>query len=429
VIDGETLLERLSERPAGRELLELATDREDLELIGGATRDLLLGRTPRELDLVVAGDASTLAGEIGALLGLDAIANSSGSAGVTVHERFGTARVLWRGGRIDIAARRAERYPAPGALPQVSPGTPEQDLHRRDFTVNAIAVSLGGKDRGGLRTAPGALEDLAAGSLRVMHPRSFIDDPTRLLRLARYRVRLGFEPEPETAALAEAAIRERAMATVSGARIGAELRLALAEPDPVATLKALAGSDALAAVDQRLALNEPLARRALELLGGDRGSSEVLLLACLLGPISDGRDQDPGGAMRSVLDHLEFSASERDQAVRAALDAPALPARLQAARTPSQVREAAYHSSAEALALAGALAEREGLSEAAEAAHRWSSQVHQVRLLITGADLVEAGVAAGPEVGRRLELTLRRKLDGELAEGRDAELRAALEGS
>ncbi len=211
------MLRALAAQPGGPALLSLARDRDDLELVGGAVRDLLLGRSPRELDVVVAGDAAALARELASLLG----------ARTTAHERFGTAAVEWEQGRIDVAERRVESYPAPGALPQVRPGSAEEDLARRDFTVNAIAVELGGAREGQLHGAAHALEDLHAGLLRVLHERSFNDDPTRLLRLARYRARLGFDVEAHTAELAAQALAAGALATVSRARIGAELRLAL----------------------------------------------------------------------------------------------------------------------------------------------------------------------------------------------------------
>ncbi|HXM87457.1 MAG TPA: hypothetical protein VN889_07460, partial [Solirubrobacteraceae bacterium] len=239
IADGLTVLERLRELPAGRLLLELAAGRQDVELVGGAARDLLLGRSPRELDIVVDGPADAFAGRIAAIVDCRFAADDGSRCGVDRHERFGTASVAWQRGRIDVAARRAESYAAPGALPDVRGGTPDEDLQRRDFTVNAIAVALGGVRRAQLRTAPHALEDLAAGQLRVLHERSFVDDPTRLLRLARYRARLRFTAEEHTAALARKAIDAGALATISRARFGAELRLALAEDDPIAALQAL----------------------------------------------------------------------------------------------------------------------------------------------------------------------------------------------
>src|SRR5580704_11203737 len=114
---GEEVLAALAVQPGGPELLWLAREREDLALVGGAVRDLMLGRSPRELDVVVAGEGLSLAGVLAKLLG----------GSTTVHERFGTAVVEWQRGRVDLAERRAECYQAPGALPQVRPGTAEQD--------------------------------------------------------------------------------------------------------------------------------------------------------------------------------------------------------------------------------------------------------------------------------------------------------------
>jgi tRNA nucleotidyltransferase (CCA-adding enzyme) len=424
---GETVLERLRELPGGTQLLALAGGREDVELVGGAARDLLLGLKPRELDVVVDGDAAPFARDLALALDLPCSEDSDERFGTTSHERFGTALVWWEGGRVDVASRRAESYPAPGALPVVRAGTPEEDLRRRDFSVNAIAVPLGGRRKGELRAVAHALEDLAGGRLRVLHERSFLDDPTRLLRLARYLARLGFQVEQRTAALAAEALRSGALATVSGARIGAELRLALAEPDPPAAVAALADMGVLAALHPRLSIREPLARASLAILPED-GRPDLLLIACLLLDVTGSDGEGPERGMLGLLDELEFTAGDRDRAVRTALRAPALVGQLEAAQAPSQLREAAHAATLEAVALAGSLAEEQRLTGAAAAARLWLSELRHVRLQITGDDLLSAGIPAGPEVGRRQEAALRRKLNGELAEGRAAELSAAMEG-
>ncbi|MHB1539554.1 MAG: tRNA nucleotidyltransferase/poly(A) polymerase family protein, partial [Solirubrobacteraceae bacterium] len=264
---GALLLERLAALRGGAELLRLAREwdadgrererdarerdarepdareRQQVALVGGAVRDLLIERDPRELDVVLGADeqsfataAAAFAGELAARIG----------GQVRAHERFGTALVSARGVQIDVAARRAESYSRPGALPDVRPGGEQEDLSRRDFTVNAIALPLNGTAAGELRPAPHALADLEQRVLRVMHRGSFLDDPTRIVRLHRYAARLRFALETETARLAADALCAGALDTVSPARIGAELRLTLREPDVVATLAELQRGGVLA---------------------------------------------------------------------------------------------------------------------------------------------------------------------------------------
>src|SRR3954468_1981004 len=163
-------------------------------VVGGAVRDLLLGRRPVELDVVVEGDAHAVARRAAERLG----------GGVRVHDRFGTATVRCRGTALDGARARKESYPRPGALPDVRLGAGiEEDLARRDFTVNTLALRLAD---GRLAGRPGARDDLAAKLWRVLHDGSFADDPPRLLRLARYAARLGFGVEPRTGDLASEAV-------------------------------------------------------------------------------------------------------------------------------------------------------------------------------------------------------------------------------
>jgi tRNA nucleotidyltransferase (CCA-adding enzyme) len=424
VFSGQAVLDALRASPGGPELLELGARREDLALIGGAVRDLLLGRSPRELDVVVSRGGAALAHALAESL----TADGAESARTTLHERFGTAVLEWPGGRVDIATRRTESYPAGGALPEVRPGNAKEDLARRDFTVNALAVALGGEWSGGLLHAEHALEDLAAGRLRVLHERSFIDDPTRLLRLARYRARLGFEVEESTAKLAREALAGGALETVSRARIGAELRLALGEGDAVAALRSLQDLGVLAAIDPRLRFDAELAVAALELLAAGTvddeavGRADLLLLAVLLQPAPRTPEKSNEADIRILLDDLEFPAADQRAALEAALRADAIAEELAAARTASEVYAAASPTSLEGVALAGA----RGEEEAHEAAGWWLEHLRDVRLAITGDDLLAAGIPEGPEIGRRLQATLVLRLDGELAEGREAELRAAL---
>ena len=178
-VSPDDLLERLRELPGAQPLFDALADVPGVWIVGGAVRDALIGREPRDLDLVVEGDAAAAARR----LGEDAV----------LHDRFGTATAV---GEVNIAATRRERYERPGALPEVELGVPlREDLARRDFSVNALAVRLAD---GALEALPGALDDLAARRLRALHDRSFLDDPTRLLRLVRYGARLRFQIEEET---------------------------------------------------------------------------------------------------------------------------------------------------------------------------------------------------------------------------------------
>jgi len=418
VSESQIVLEGLRKLPGGPELLRLAENRDDVELVGGAVRDLLLRRMPRELDVVVT-DAAPFARDLAFSLGLHVRDSLKESPDATLYERFGTAIVEWDGAQIDIATRRTESYPAPGALPDVRDGSPEEDLARRDFTVNAIAVCLGGPERGKLRVVPRALDDLAHGLLRVLHEQSFIDDPTRLFRLARYEARLGFEVEDRTADLAARALNDRALDTISGARIGAELRLGLAEDDAVVVLAAMDDLGLLTALHPRLRFDRQLIGRALELLPDD-GRCDLLLVAALTLPLVLRAGDDPDVELRAFLDRLEFPAGDRDRILGAARAGARLSHELGVALVGSRLRAVVGNAPPEGVALAGAQGD-------ADTARSWLKDIRHVRLQIDGDDLIAAGVPEGPEIGHRLEATLRRKLDGELADGREAELAAALE--
>jgi tRNA nucleotidyltransferase/poly(A) polymerase len=343
-----------------------ALDGDPVYLVGGAVRDLLLGRGRADIDLVVEGDASALAERLG--------------AEVTAHERFGTAKVVLDGHRVDIAAARSESYPHPGALPLVEPGADlAADLGRRDFTINAMAIPLGGEPR--LIDPHGGQADLATRQLRVLHDASFADDATRAIRAARYAARFGFGLEEHTAGL----LRGANLGTVSADRREAEL-LRLAGEESAAQGFALLGEWGL--LELRPGGDELLMRTA-RLLGEEvwRGLAprDRALLAAALGPV-------------------------RGEAALAAAR-PETPSRA--------VALAGGHDEVE-LVLARALG--------AEWLDRYLTKWRDVTLEIDGDDLIAAGIEPGPALGRGLEQALRRKLDGEIG-GREQELAAALEAA
>jgi tRNA nucleotidyltransferase (CCA-adding enzyme) len=374
--------------PAAAPLLEVLPH---AWVVGGAVRDLLLGGTSEDLDVVIEGDAVEAARQLASALG----------GSLTVHDRFGTATVEARGHVYDLATARAETYARPGALPDVQPGTLEKDLRRRDFTVNAIAVASDGR----VVAAPGAFEDLDARVLRILHERSFLDDPTRLLRLVRYATRLGFSVEPGTAALASDAIGAGALATVTPTRVGNELRLLLREPSALDALAWVAGWPLL----EGMALDRALAERALALLPAD-GRGDLLLLACACRGVAP-------AALGGWLDALGFAGHQRDVVVGCG-QADGIEGRLTEASRPSEIAAAVRGAPVEAVALAGALG-------APEAARAWIEDLRHVSLDIDGDDLIAAGVPQGEALGRALAAALRARLDGE-APDRDAQLAVAL---
>jgi tRNA nucleotidyltransferase (CCA-adding enzyme) len=340
---------------------------EPVYLVGGAVRDLLLGRGRADIDFVVEGDAADLAARLG--------------ADVVSHERFATAKVVLDGHEVDIATARSETYPDPGALPVVEPAADvEADLARRDFTINAMAIPLCDEPR--LIDPYGGRADLAAGLIRVLHPGSFQDDPTRALRAARYASRFDFELEPDTAAL----LREADLDTVSADRRDAEL-LRLGVEDEAPRGFALLAEWGL--VELRDGGAE-LSARVSDLLALEPWSGFVprdrALLRAALGPVGDEQG-------------LAQTHPER----------PSQGMELVAGRDPVE------------LALARALG--------AQWLDRYLTEWRDVALEIDGEDMIAAGVAQGPAVGRGLKEALRRKLDGELVAGREEELAVALEAA
>jgi tRNA nucleotidyltransferase (CCA-adding enzyme) len=338
-----------------------------LYLVGGSVRDLLLGRERVDVDVAVEG------GEVGRLA-----ERLGGTA--QIHPRFATATVRTDGLDIDLATTRTETYARPGALPDVAPAALSEDLARRDFTINAMAIPLGREPE--LIDPHGGLDDLEHGCLRVLHDRSFVDDPTRALRAARYAARYGFALETKTADL----LRATDLDSASKERVEAELGKLAAEPEA-------RGGFALLAEWELLEL-EPDAAELVEAVSR--------LLA--------------GGPWAAVADH-------RQAVLAAALGRGTDEARRLAAATPTRPSEAVElagrHGEVE-LALARAFG--------AEWLDRYLDDWRGVRLEIDGDDLLAEGIPAGPAVGRGLAEALRAKLDGE-ASGRDEELRIAVEAA
>jgi tRNA nucleotidyltransferase (CCA-adding enzyme) len=370
---------RLGERLAslrGLDRVREAAGELPVYLVGGAVRDLLLSRERSDLDLVVEGDVERLAEALG--------------GEIIPHERFATARVLLGETALDLASARAESYPRPGALPEVRPAALGDDLARRDFTINAMAIPLRGEPK--LIDPHGGRADLKRGVISVLHPRSFVDDPTRAVRAARYAARFDFRVEPDT----ERLVRKTDLDTVSEDRLEAELVKLAAEPH------ARRGFELLQR--WRLIAMPEDAGPLIDAVGGlvARPPWEAVVDPSLaVHAAATGRAPGAAGRLRD----LRESAREL---------VGAAPVR------PSDAVELARGRGEIELVLARALG--------AEWLDRYVSEWRNVRLEITGEDLKAAGLPEGPAVGRGLEEALRRKLDGETS-GRKQELRVALDAA
>jgi tRNA nucleotidyltransferase (CCA-adding enzyme) len=242
-------------------LLKAEAERLDLPiyLVGGSIRDLLLGRAINDFDLTVEGEAARLAEVI--------LRKFAGK--VIFHSRFSTAtwtldettfrrlNVPMLGASsfppfLDIISARSETYSKPGVLPAVKRSTIDDDLRRRDFTINAMAVRLDGRFWGQLHDPLGGQADLENKRIRILHPRSFEDDPTRMMRAVRYAGRYGFEIEAETLSLINDEARE-VLSRLSGERLRHELDLVFEEMHPSEMLHRLAELELLKPIHESLA--------------------------------------------------------------------------------------------------------------------------------------------------------------------------------
>ena len=384
---------------------------EGVYLVGGAVRDLLMGEPSFDVDIAVEGDGITFGRALAQALG--------GRA--STHPKFRTAVVLAPdGARIDVATTRTEFYDYPAALPRVERATLRQDLFRRDFTVNALAVSLKGEDFGRLVDFFGGLSDLGRGVVRVLHNLSFIDDPTRIFRAIRYENRYGFRMEAHTLALARACVDMNLVGELSSARLRDELQQLLGEKRVDAAVLRMGELGVASAVHPRLAADD----EAVRLIGAVDGARERLApavpawrlrLAVLARRLSSTEVYD-------WLDRLKVRRRDAERIADAVTVAPRLAALVADVEEAAEIRRLVEPHDPDGALLAVALAP----PPARERLERYFRELRAVRLEITGGDLAGLGVTESPRVGEILGELLRRKLNGEL-DGRESELDAAKE--
>ncbi|MGD8237198.1 MAG: hypothetical protein PVH68_01485 [Armatimonadota bacterium] len=395
-------------------------------VVGGLPRDVLLGRPSADIDVMVEGDAEALGGRLADRL----------QAELACDEKFLTCKLLLRSGRhIDVATARSEVYERPGALPEVQPAAAADELRRRDFSINALAIRLNAAHLGSVLDPCGGAEDIRRGRLRVLHERSFADDPTRVFRAVRFAGRYGLSLEERTEQWALAA-----MASGGGDRISAERRrdeivAILSESRPVPCLALLAQYGGVRFVDPALRVTPAVERvleRITELASAElaslRASDPPEQTACWpdgwmlhaagllqwLGTLRAARACERLRLTASATKHIVAAVEHAEPAATALADAGDVP--------PSRIHGTFAGRPLSvpllALGLARSPVARDGI-------RRYLQTLRHAAADITGDDLLAEGFSPGPGFAEALRAALSAKLDGRAA-SRDEQLRLAM---
>lgn len=370
--------------------------------VGGGVRDLLRGEGNLDLDLVVEGDMDAF---------LDAFVARSGGA-VVSRSRFLTARLRLAGERLDVARARQERYPAPGALPVVAEGTVLDDLGRRDFSVNAMAISVAPELGARFLDPHDGRRDLVARQLRILHPGSFEDDPTRILRAIDFAARFGFALEPGTEAEARSILAAGGLLRLSPRRRGAALERMLGRPRTAVLALDLAQElGALHAIDTGLRWDAETRFRLIRSLsaleresGAAAAATNCFLLTVLI--LAENDDLKLPARLAGSLSLHRGSATIVAELRERSAEAMRLGPRSRASHAHRCLR------SLHEVELARLAALREDLESWVR---RENETMRPLRLTISGDDLRRRGVVEGPHLGRALLRTLDARLDGEIA--------------
>ena len=382
-----------------------------LYLVGGFVRDLLLSanHVTADLDFVVEGAAIQFA---------DSIQGKYGGT-VNPYPPFGTAtwtvdpltvamiRTSAPPGHIDFVTARRESYPQPGALPVVEPSSIEDDLRRRDFTINAMAIRLTPGPFGTLIDPFGGERDLRDGIIRVLNDGSFRDDATRIFRAVRFEQRFGFRPTPETLALIPQGLAT--LPVISGERVYHEFDLIFREATPEHALQRLHELDVLKAVFPGLAFDESqnaAFRAARWLLDAEDWKNAVaavedvytVLLACKL-------DDPQALGHRFLLKHHQIEQLTEGRALYLRID------ELGQHLPPSQIAQRLQPFGAVALAAGWAIAPT---AIARDQISRWLRELRYIRPALNGDDLVSMGLPPGPRLGKLLRELWRARYDNEV---------------
>ncbi len=360
-----------------------------LFLVGGTVRDILHGEKPFDLDVTLDGGPVEVFDDLAAALG----------AGVEARSEFGTAKLAGPGGELDVALTRKETYAHPGALPTVSPGTIEQDLARRDFSINAMAVDLGATGFGDLLDPHGGLDDLEAGAIRVLHPESFVDDATRTIRAVRYAVRFGFTIEGRTERLLRRDVSH--LGAISGERVRTEFERVFAEPSPTAVIQTAAELGVIRAIHPALEIDSEMLARFNT--AAEKRRLDPLHYLVMLAYAA------PAASHASIVARFQMDGNWAGLVQDVARVKDAYDTLRQARLRPSQIHTTL--SGLNEAAVEGCVI-AVGEPVIHERLELYLSDIRHVRPLLNGTDILALGVPQGPKVGELLDALLTARLDG-----------------
>jgi len=374
---------------------------ERLYLVGGAVRDLLLDKPVLDIDLVLEGDAVALADEL----------SQSENVKITLHKPFLTANLQYPDLSLDLTTARKESYARSGALPAVQPGTLKDDLFRRDFRINAMAVSLNQEDYGRLIDCHGGLDDLHNKLVRVLHEKSFIDDATRLWRAVRYEQRLDFDIEQGTQALLRCDLPM--LKTISGDRIWYELECVFGEELPEKVLVRAAELGVLPYLHPQLSIGGRLAARFDEArrISLPQKPSTTLYMALLTFNLD-------AEAIERLIDYLKLDKM-MSRTLRESQKIKALHEELsEEPLQPSAIYLHLHGYSEETLKTNLIACEPAGVRRNIQL---YLDELRYVKTSLNGDDLIALGIKEGPSIKLLLGLLLDARLDGEVASREDEE--------
>jgi len=372
---------------------------ERIYLVGGVVRDLLLGQANLDLDLVVEGNGIELAQRL----------KEINQGEITTHPRFNTAKLQWDRWSVDLTTARSETYAQPGALPSVTPSSIDNDLSRRDFTINAMAVHLNPGDYGRLVDPYDGRNDLKNRLIRVLHEKSFIDDATRIWRGLRYEQRLDFHLERETLKLLK---RDTDMLdTISADRIRYEIECVLEERHPGKILRRAGELGVLAKLHPSLKGNGGLAEKfdQARKLSSPQPPEIGAYLAFLAYPLTSeeveifiSRLNLPKSLAQNLRDTIAVKNKMRSLAI------PAL--------SPSNIYRLLDGYSSLAL-IANSLATESPVAR--QNIRLFLNKLKNIKVSLTGEDLIQMGVAPGPQIREILEMLHQAKLNGKVTTRQD----------